>query len=230
MDFSDLTANRIAYRNSAAEVFHKDHIVDDVTYSVPWKRFYFNCRLNHGLARVPDCLPANLPVVFRFHRALSAFALIKTADTISAVDVDTKAASDLAFTYSEGVIPLIDPILEAYYAYSLDMESFMNKSRLYDYSIPYLDSQARRQILDTGLSEFTINLQTGKFPRYLLLALTTLDRLGGDEKLSLTKFVQHQMVSLDVLVDQSSILGYPLSGLDVAAVDFYQQFLKHTNR
>jgi hypothetical protein len=136
---------------------------------------------------------------------------------------------DIPYEYTESVIPMINPVLNAYYAYSPELENSMNKS-LYDKKINFLDYQARRDVLDAGLSDFTIDLRNGKFPLYLFIVFSTLDRISGSEKLSLTKFEQHGLSSIDILVDQESILGFPLSGLGLDAVEFYHQYLNNTNR
>lgn len=136
---------------------------------------------------------------------------------------------DIPFNYTEAVVPIINPVLNAFYAFSPELETTMNRS-LYDKKINYLDYQARRDVLDAGLSDFTLDLGNGKFPLYLFIVLSTLDRISGSEKLSLTKFEQLGLSSIDVLIDQESILGFPLDGLGLNAVDFYHQYLNHTNR
>ena len=153
---------------------------------------------------------------------------MKVKDTITAID-KTGAKIDIPFVYTEPVVPIINPVMNAFYAYSPELESSMNKS-IYDKTINYLDYQARRDVLDAGLSDFTINLNSGKFPLYLFVVFSTLDRISGSENLSLTKFEQQGLSTIDVLVDQESILGFPLSGIGLDAIDFYHQYLNHTNR
>ena len=195
---------------------------------------------------VPDCLPANIPVVIRLHRAPSSYLLLKTSETIEALKADN-TKHQISYSYEEPVIPILAPVLNAYYANSVELESKMNKGRLYNNSINFLDYQTRRQVLDQGLSEFQINLQMGKFPKYMFLSLSETERIGGSEEKSLTKFQQHDLDSIDVLVgeqrfffynitrsnyilsDQESVLGFPLKGRNFGAIQFYENFLEGTN-
>ena len=180
-------------------------------------------RLNHGLTYTSNCLPANVPVVIRLHRAPTAFALIKLADSVDAVVKSDQSKTVIPYSFTESVIPIKNPILEAFYAYSPQIESAMSKSSIYDYTLDFFDYQARRTVLDSGLSDYQLTLQIGKFPKYMLLMLSTLDRLGGSETLSLTKFSQNDLNTLDILVDQESLLGYPITGDGYAGIDFYQE-------
>ena len=186
--------------------------------------------VNHGLARVEDVFPANIPVVLRFHRAPSNYLLLKKSDKINCQIVGENSFEEIDVAFQDPVIDLKEPILEVFYAYSVELEAKMHTG-LYNKQILYLDYQARREVLDTGLQNYQISMHTGgKFPKYLLFGLSNLDRLGGDDKLSLTKFVQQDLAGIDVLVDQESILNFPLNGVGLAAVPHYQLFLKSTNR
>ena len=179
---------------------------------------------------MPDVFPANIPVVLRFHRAPSNYLLLKKTAKINCQIVGESEFEDIDFAFNDPVIELQEPILEAFYAYSTELEARMHTG-LYNKQISYLDYQARREVLDTGLQNYQISLHTGgKFPKYLLFALSNLDRLGGDDSLSLTKFTQNDLASIDLLVDQESILDFPLNGIGLAAVPHYQLFLKSTNR
>ena len=132
--------------------------------------------------------------------------------------------------YSHPTVPIISPVLSAYYAFSPELENKMSRIRMYNFEQDYLDCQARRTVLESGLADYTVNINTGKFPKYMFLMLSTLDRVGGDETLSLTKFEQSGLEKLDVLVDNDSILGYPLTGIGLEAINFYDNFLRATNR
>ena len=111
---------------------------------------------------VPDCIPANVPINIRLHRAPANYLLLKLSDDIVATKADD-TEENIPFSYNEAVIPIMSPVLEAYYSYSTQLESKMNKGKLYSNSINYLDYQTRRQVLDEGLSDYQFNLQVGKF-------------------------------------------------------------------
>ena len=187
-------------------------------------------QINHGLSNVPSCLPSNINIVLTFHRAPASFALLKLSDKLRVKRKDDDVEEDIPIEFPDNVVTLKSPVLNAFFAYSPTLEARMNKSSVYDYKIDYIDSQARRIILDSGVSDYQFTLQLGKFPKYLMLALTTLDRLGGSFDQSLTKFTQRGLKFIDVLVDQESLIGYPLTGLNNGAIEFYQEFLQSTNR
>ena len=232
-DTPDLQAiadgSRFYHRNINAELFNKQEKINGKDYNIPWRRFHFKLLINHGLARIPDHLPSEIPYVLRFHRAPSNYALMQTSKKILATNISTNAQERLDYSYNEPVIPLIDPVLSTYYGFSSELETKMSTGP-YDRRITYLDCQARREVLDTGLQNYQIALHNGKFPKHLMIVLSTLERLGGSENLSLTKFTQSGLEHVDLLLDQESVLGFPLNGVDKNAVGHYQQYLKATNR
>ena len=182
-----------------------------------------------GLVYIQNVFSHNYsPDLVKYNSNFKIIKPLKVKETITAID-NSDAKIDIPFKYTESVVPMINPVLNAFYAFSPELETSMNRS-LYDKTINYLDYQARRDVLDAGLSDFTLDLSNGKFPLYMFVVLSTLDRISGSENLSLTKFNQHGLSSIDVLIDQESILGYPLDGLGLNAVDFYHQYLNHTNR
>ena len=148
---------------------------------------------------VPDCLPSNIQIIIRLHRAPASYLLLKTSETIKGLKADD-TEHDLPYAYPEAVIPISSPVLDAYYANSMQLEQKMNKGRLYNNTINFLDYQTRRQVLDQGLAEFQFNLQLGKFPKYMFLALSDTERIGGSETKSLTKFTYNGLEKIDVLV------------------------------
>ena len=148
---------------------------------------------------VPDCLPANVPVTIRLHRAPASYGLLKLQDTLTGTKSD-KTTQLIPFDFTEPVIPIMSPVLDAYYAFSHTLEAKMNRGRAYNNTIRYLDYQTRRQVLDQGLSEFQINLQVGKFPKYMFLVLSDMDRIQGSDTLSLTQFTNKDLESIDILI------------------------------
>ena len=121
-------------------------------------------------------------------------------DTKLMLKSDHKETIDMNFSYDESVIPIKNPVLSAYYAFSADLEQKMSKVKLYSYEIEFDDYVVRRNVLDGGLSEYDINLVQGKLPKYIIFALSTLDRLNGDDSLCLTKFQQHSLQTFDLLL------------------------------
>ena len=85
-------------------------------------------------------------------------------------------------------------------------------------------------MLDTGLTQYQIDLGQGRTPLYCIFALSTLDRLGGEDLTCMSRFTQGDLISFDLVKDHNSITGYPLTGKDLAAGDFYLHFLQQTNR
>ena len=102
----------------------------------------------------------------------------------------------------------------------------MNKN---NYSLP-LDYNIRRQVLDSGLNSYQIDLSQGPAPLYYVFALSTLDRLAGHEATCTTKFVQYNLNKFDFMKDEDSVTGFPLTGQGLEAGSFYNHFLRQTNR
>lgn len=92
------------------------------------------------------------------------------------------------------------------------------------------DYNIRRQILDTGLSNYQIDLGQGPAPKFFIFALSDLDRLAGNETTSITRFTQDDLFTFDFIKDHDSVTGFPLTGIGKAAGPFYQNFLNQTNR
>ena len=200
------------------------------SYSVPFYRYYLTKAINHGLSRVPDVLPANMTIGIRFHRADSNCALIKLSKTISAIKMSDNTTHEIPYDYPESVIPLQNPMIHAYYAYSLEMERFMNRVKSSSLEIEYLDYVVKRTVLPTGLNFHQIDLGQGRCPKYLIFALSYLDRLAGSPTESMTVFQQGDLVEFDLVKDHESLLGFPLSGTEKSAQSFYINYLKMTNR
>ena len=218
-------------RDIFADSITKDYRHDDQIYLQPWKRYYFSIPINHGLARVTEVFPANVTVILRFHRAPSNFSLLKINDNISMkLKSNPETVLEIPFNYEESVIPFINPILNTYYAYSQELEQIMSKHKLYNYEIDFMDYVVRRTVLESGLSDYSINITNSKMPKFIIFAFSTLDRLSGSQNLSLTKFQQENMCKFDLILDHESLPGYPMAGHQNSAIDFYQNYLKQTNR
>ena len=182
--------------------------VDDggTIVNVPWRRYYFCVSLNHGLSQTADCLPADTLVSIKLHRAPSNFAFIKLSDSLTVKVQEDGSNHNFISTYPEAVVPVINPVLAAYYAYSSEMEKIMSRVNTSSIEIPFLDYVTRRTILDAGLGNFDVNLLHGKLPKYIIFALSSMNRINGSEKLSLTKFGQGDLETFDMLIGELLIL------------------------
>ena len=184
-----------------AEDFTKTVDYKGKTCLQPWKRYYFTYMLNHGLARIPDCLPANTTVTIRLHRAPSSFALLRMKNTITLTDAENgNQTYEVDYSFDENVVPITNPVLKTYFAYSAEQEQYMSRIKTTNMEIPFLDYVARRTVLDGGLSEYDINLLQGRMPKYIIFGLSTLERLSGSETTSLTKFTQGSLDQFDLII------------------------------
>lgn len=189
-------------RDEKSELFHKEIVHEGEHYMQPWHRYYFSVLLNCPLARTTDCLPNNLPISIRLHRASANFAIIKLSDKITLKKKNDETLVSVDYAYTPTVIPVINPVLSAYYAYSVELEQAMSRIKSSNYEIPIVDMVARRTVLDGGLMNFELNLLQGRLPKYIIFALSSLERLSGTETLSLTKFVQGQLDSFDLMLGE----------------------------
>ena len=134
-DVGDSTfSKRLGY----GENFVKDMVHNNTTYKIPWRRWYIIMNINHGLARTPDCLPANVAVNFRFHRANAECSILKIADTLKVVSAEDNSEHTLPVEYTETVVPIINPFLSAYYAFSSELETIMSRVRNTNMEIPFM--------------------------------------------------------------------------------------------
>ena len=121
-------------------------------YKVVFRRYYIIVRLNHGLSKISDCLPANITVGIRFHRAgkissnrkgtkffLDAKScMLKMSNEINALKVSDDSKVKVPFEYSESVVPLSNPIFCAFYAFSPELENTMGRLKNSSMEIEYL--------------------------------------------------------------------------------------------
>ena len=188
-------------RDEFSILFNKEVEHLGETYLQPWRKYYFSVPINHGLARTSNCLPADVPVVIRFHRAPANFSIMKMTEKLEySKKSDTAVKVAVDFTFPDNVVKITNPILHAYYAYSTKLEQTMSKIRLYNFELPFMDYVARRTVLDSGLSEYDLNLIQGKMPKYLMFGLSSLDRISGSDVLSLTRFIQDDLIYFDLIL------------------------------
>ena len=143
---------------------------------------------------------------------------------------ETSEQIDVPYSYPESVIPITRPILSTYFAYSNNLERNLGGISTTNVELSYLDGQARQTILDGGLANFDIDLLTGKLPKYIIFSFSSIERLAGSEELALTKFEQGDLEIFDLQLDRESITGFPLTGRNNAAIDYYKNYLQQTNR
>ena len=230
-DASQLKASTVSSkRYQHADVITKEYIHNKEVYYMEWYRYYFTFPINHGLSRSPDCFPPNTVVSIRLQRAPSSFALLKLAETIKLTHSETSEQIDVPYSYPESVIPITHPILSTYFAYSNNLERNLGGISTTNVELSYLDGQARQTILDGGLANFDIDLLTGKLPKYIIFSFSSIERLTGSEELALTKFEQGDLEIFDLQLDRESITGFPLTGRNNAAIDYYKNYLQQTNR
>ena len=129
---------------------------------------------------------------------------MKIADTVELIKKGTREKEVVELNYSENIIPIKNPVLYAYYAYSTELEQTMSKIRLYNFEIPFLDYVVRRTVLDSGLSEYDITLIQGKQPKYMMFGLSSLPRISGSDELALNNFTQGDMNTFDLILGEKT--------------------------
>ena len=100
--------------------------------------------INHGLARTTDCLPANMAINLRFHRANAECCFMKYEDTCEATKLSDKTKKKLPVTFDESVITIKNPLLHAYYAYSHELETVMSRVKTAQMEIPFMGKKKNR--------------------------------------------------------------------------------------
>ena len=195
-------------RGNIGEKLWINHEFENKSYQILYRRYHFTVKLNHGLARSTHCLPADTLLTLRFHRAKSNFALLKISDQVTARAIADKTKElKIDYSYPFDVIPIKQPTLSVFYSYSPELESSMNRIRSSSIEIPFYDYNARRIILDEGLSSHDIDIMQGGLPKFMMFMFASLERLNGSELLSLTRFEQREMINFDL------ILGLLFNGL-----------------
>jgi len=118
------TPQIIAGRRLNAKKFFKKIEIGEVTYNTIWYRYEFISPLNHGLAREPCCLPANLEICLKLYRAPSSAAVMKIADQITCDD-----GTKIDYDFSDSFIELRRPRLCAMFLRSEKLDAKMAKYR-----------------------------------------------------------------------------------------------------
>lgn len=113
---------------------------------------------------------------------------------------------------------------------SHELETIMSRVRNTNLEIEYEDYVVRRTVLPPGLNFHQIDLGQGKCPKYILFALSDLDRLAGSPAESMTVFKQGDLIEFDLIKDHESVTGFPLTGSDKSAQSFYINYLQMTDR
>ena len=202
-DSSELNAARIKVRNLHADDVWKEEIVNGEAYNIHYRKYSFISTINHGLARQFGVLPAEIPFRIKFHRAPSGFLLLKTGKTVAArKKSDPSNVVQLPFTYDERVVPILNPVLKCFYAYSPALSQKMGKISSYAFELDFMHYECRQSIFDTALSEYTINLGQGPLPKYIIFALSTVERSRGNELQSVTHFEQLGITQFDLLLSK----------------------------
>ena len=125
----DAQDSRVKERFISGEKYFEERVHDGVTYNIPYYRWYIIMKINHGLAREPDVLPADVTVNFRFQRAAAECAFLKISDELECLKASDRSKHNLPVEYEESVIPLKNPLLSAYYAFSPELENTVGKLR-----------------------------------------------------------------------------------------------------
>lgn len=190
-------------RDEFAEDVWNEVTVNGDVYYVHFKKYTFICTINHGLARQFGVLPAEIPFRIKFHRAPSGYLLLKVAQNVSAKKKsDPGNVIKLPFTYQERVIPILNPVLKCFYAYSPALSQKMSKISSYAFELDFTSYECRQTIFDTALSEYKVNLGQGPLPKTIIFALSTVERSRGNEEQSITLFNQLEMTEFDILLSK----------------------------
>jgi len=187
-------------------------------YKIVIQKRKYLVRLNHGLIEDGKLLPSNVAVRITLHRASSKKALL---------DIGKSG-------YDSQVIPLIDPILKANFKYSPALTQKMGRIRSNGIDIKFPSYDIRYRILDDGLIQYTVPIQQGKLPTFMVFFLMTPERFAGSFGLSSGKFEMNGLREFSIELDSEPLEGYPLKmrqlGDSLFTTDFYRAFLEKTMR
>ena len=192
----------------------------EVREGVTYYKYYFCCTINHGLSKQDKPLPAGIPITMTFNRAKASKSLLQI--------IPQRAGKDYKYEYDS--IPLINPVLEAYFVESKKADQFYNKVDLYDVRLPFLDYSIRRELLTEGVAEHRLKLFEGPLPSVVLFVFQTPERFDGSFDLSPLRFERHNLQSFELNVDGQPVISHPIQMQNGSIMDFYQNYLKQTNR
>ena len=108
----------------------------------------------------------------------------------------------LPFTYDERVVPILNPVLKCFYAYSPALSQKMGKIASYAFELDFMHYECRQSIFDTALSEYKINLGQCPLPKYNIFALSSVKSSRGNDLQSVTHFQQLGITEFDLLLSK----------------------------
>ena len=182
-----------------------------------YKRYYFICRLNCGLAMTSRPIPKDVPIKLIFYRANASKALVSIVDEANDED------------YTNRTIPIKDPQFIACMTKSEYYDRKYASYRLPKTDFPFLQPSVRRELLSKGLDQFKIRVSDGPLPIALGLAIMTTEGFTGDFRKSSTNFKMHNLDWLDIQINSRSVSGYPLRQRNGLGYEFYYKFLRECN-
>ena len=200
-------------------IFRKSAI-SETRENVTYYRYYFCCTINHGLAKQDKPLPAGIPITLTFNRTKASKSLLQIVPQ----------RGGKAYKYEFDTVPIINPVLDAYFVESKKAEQFYSKVDLYDIRIPFLDYSIRRELLNEGIAEHRIKLFEGPLPSVVLFAFQKPERFDGNFDLSPLRFERNTLQSFELNVDGQPVVTHPLQIRNGTMMEFYQSYLKETNR
>ena len=227
MDTEELSTPYIDSRRKEAEILSKTIDGEVVTYY----RYELCICLNIGLgkfydliisystfylAKQPIPLPRGVPIQICLNRAHANKALIKKEESSKPLSDDT--------------IKILSPTLACYFVESVKAESFYSKTKLYDVSIDFLDYNIRRELLSEGVADHKLKLFEGPLPSGIVIGFMDPEAFDGDYAKSSVKFEKHNIDTVDLQVDNLSLVDFPLSMKSNNYIEFYLNYLKSTNR
>ena len=194
--------------------------VSEVREGVTYYRYYFCCTINHGLAKQDKPLPAGIPITLTFNRAKSSKSLLQVAPQRGGKD----------YKYEYYAVPILNPVLDAYFVESKKADQFYSKVDLYNIRVPFLDYSVRRELLTEGIAEHRLKLFEGPLPSVVLFAFQTPERFDGSFHLSPLRFERNALQSFELNIDGQPVVSHPLQMQNGSEMEFYQSYLKQTNR
>ena len=132
--------------------------------------------------------------------------------------------------YPEKSVPLISPSLSCYFVESSKADSFYSKTKLYDVELPFLDYSVRRELLTEGISEHHVKLFEGNLPSVFAVMLIKPSVFDGDFEQASLKFTRHNLESLEVVVDGTSVSSHPICMQGDNSMNFFVEYLRRSNR
>ena len=197
-----MVLNKSTRDDFATDVW-KEVSIKGVPHYVLFKKYTFIANLNHGLARQMGVLPAEIPFRIKFHRAPSGFLLLKIEQNVKAkIKSDPSKMINVPYSYEERVIPILNPVMKCFYAYSPALSQKMSRIASYAFELDFLNYECRQSIFDTSLSEYKINIGQGPLPKYIIFALSSVGRSRGNEAESITHFSQLGMTEFDLSLSE----------------------------